>query len=97
MKKYFLNMLMLIIGMLSISCTDGKGNSSSENTIPPDTENETKAEQIELADPTIFYHNDTYYLYGTSQGRLTEIKVFGHLRFLNIRIPFIWHTRPMRI
>lgn len=79
-KKHILKVLMVIVVTLNISCTDGKGNSSSENTIPPDTENETKAEQIELADPTIFYHNDTYYLYGTSQGRLTE-KGLGFLVF----------------
>ncbi len=70
MKQYFLKVLTIIVVLLGISCSGSKSDSRSDNT--SDAENEAKTDQIELADPTIFQDGDMYYLYGTSQGELTE-------------------------
>ncbi len=71
MNKIFSDLLIIIIVILGISCSDNKKASSAENDDTVGSSNEPKEKQIQLADPTIFYHNDTYYLYGTSQGELT--------------------------
>ena len=68
------------MGILCVSCSNSKVHSSSENNDTSGTVNEPKAKKIQLADPTIYYHNDTYYLYGTSQGDLTA-KGLGFLVF----------------
>jgi len=80
MKKGLSDVLMIFVLLLGVSCSNGKGDSRSENKDTPGKVNEPKIKQIQLADPTIFYHNDTYYLYGTSQGDLTE-KDLGFLVF----------------
>lgn len=79
MNKNFLKLLMIIIVIICTSCFNKKGASYSENDTSGSF-NKRKTKQIQLADPNIFYHNDTYYLYGTSQGDLTE-KGLGFLVF----------------
>ena len=71
MNKIFSDLLIIIIVIIGISCSDNKKAYSAENDDTVGSSNEPKEKQIQLADPTIFYHNDTYYLYGTSQGELT--------------------------
>lgn len=70
MTKYCLFFLMSFGLITATSC------SSSDETLITDEEenlgNEPQVEQIYLADPTIFQHDGTYYLYGTSQGKLTD-------------------------
>ncbi len=80
MKKGLSDVLMIFVLVLGVSCSNGKGDSNSENNDTTGKVNEPKVKQIQLADPTIFYHKDTYYLYGTSQGDLTE-KGLGFLVF----------------
>lgn len=62
-------LMILFIGL--VSCKEGK-----EAGYPGDDEldspNKPTVENIQLADPTIFQDGDTYYLYGTSQGELSE-------------------------
>lgn len=65
--KRFITPLLFGILTMTLSCTDSE---KKEKPTPP--EPETKLQDITLADPTIFHHDDTYYLYGTSQGRLSE-------------------------
>lgn len=43
-------------------------------------DNNPEPEQILLADPTIFNHDITYYIYGTSQGEFAD-KGLGFLLF----------------
>ncbi|MBZ9731233.1 glycoside hydrolase family 43 protein [Salegentibacter sp. JZCK2] len=80
MNKIFSDLLIIIMVLPGISCSDSKKASSAENDDALGSGNEPKAKQIQLADPTIFYQNGTYYLYGTSQGELTE-KGLGFLVF----------------
>lgn len=80
MDKIFLGVLMIFLIFFSVSCTDNKDDPNDENNGKPDTGNESEAEQVQLADPSIYYHDNTYYLYGTSQGDLTE-KGLGFLVF----------------
>ena len=65
-----LKAVMVMAMMVLSSCQEKQEESTSE-------EAETAVEQrtledIHLADPTIFLHDGTYYLYGTSQGNLSD-------------------------
>ncbi len=80
MNKKFSDVILIFVVILCVSCSNSKVHSSSENNDISGIINEPKAKKIQLADPTIYYHNDTYYLYGTSQGDLTA-KGLGFLVF----------------
>lgn len=74
MKKIRKIIVILLGVVLTIlcSCSSNDNNEVIVDDDTPDAGNEPEMEQILLADPTIFYHEDTYYLYGTSQGNLTK-------------------------
>ena len=69
MKKT-LKVISLICLVMNLSCGEDKRGEETNKTAP-ETE-ETALQNIHLADPTIFLHDGTYYLYGTSQGNLSE-------------------------
>ncbi len=68
----------LVITLIALGCS-GDDTPSSDNPDPTDPKDPV-LEHIFLADPTIFYEDGTYYLYGTSQGNL-ESKGLGFLVF----------------
>src|SRR5699024_8066290 len=62
MIKYsIIGFLLFTIGMISACSNNTESKEVSEN----DTTHQVSAQQIFLADPTIFYDDGTYYLYGT--------------------------------
>ncbi len=67
-KLYFLTIFLFLT---FFSCSESKGEIDTSDD-EPDSSNEPTVENILLADPTIFQHDGMYYLYGTSQGELTE-------------------------
>ncbi|NJY62118.1 family 43 glycosylhydrolase [Salinimicrobium sp. CDJ15-81-2] len=66
--KHFTFPLLVFISMITFSCTE-----QGKKEEPIQEEQELQLKDITLADPTIFYHEGTYYLYGTSQGNLSEM------------------------
>lgn len=65
MKELNKTIVAIFLLTAGISCSQ----SNKQQTIPEEVVTE---EGIFLADPTIFSHNNTYYLYGTSQGKLSD-------------------------
>lgn len=64
--SYYMSYLVLItISLLSVSCSRNSVESPPDSTDTTQTKPPSDTEQIFLADPTIFYDNGTYYLYGT--------------------------------
>ncbi|GLB49591.1 glycoside hydrolase family 43 protein [Neptunitalea lumnitzerae] len=67
-----ISILLLSTLFLASSCSNDESNDSGVTPTPTPTPTPV-ATPIFLADPTIFYHNNTYYLYGTSQGDLVGL------------------------
>ena len=68
--RYSCRFLLLFTFLICASCPGGK-----KKSLPDDVEGlsaDVDRKIINLADPTIFYHDGTHDLYGTSQGDLAE-------------------------
>lgn len=72
MKKSSLFFLLNFVFITAISCSSSKEATNTNDHPDLNSENELTLETINLADPTIFHHEGTYYLYGTSQGELAD-------------------------
>lgn len=69
-KIFYFKALFLISLMIHFSCNQKQEKKPPEQ--PETVQEEKSLKDIHLADPTIFLNNGTYYLYGTSQGNLSD-------------------------